>query len=182
MSDKKEIRFVIDAAIPANRQLLEALGQYRAHERNKLILDVLISHFTGIKVRDNEPHRTIQPDNRVVTEIEQLKKRIDKIEAFLFNSVSGELVQNESEKENMQHVQQLQVEKPANMTQEEKHEDKTVENVDAKQAQSSGIMTQNLSDFILQPGIAQDEAFEEDIAAEIPDDVMNMIMSLQSSQ
>ena len=66
MGDKKEIRFAIDATSEDNRRLVSALEKYRPHERNKLIIDVLISHFVygGIASGEAGIRAYIGPDSR----------------------------------------------------------------------------------------------------------------------
>lgn len=164
MGEKKEIRFTIDTTTPGNRQLIAALSKYRPHDRNKLILDVLISHFVTGGIAAGEEIITSRTEkggklSEIDQEIEQLKERVDKIEIFLFSSQSESVPARQA----MRESQNTEAVMP------EKH---------SKEEKASEEMP--LQDQ-LQMNRQSSEETVENVAADIPEDVMNMIMALQNS-
>lgn len=162
MGEKKEIRFTIDTTTPGNRQLIAALSKYRPHDRNKLILDVLISHFVtgGIAAEEAVITSRTEKDGKlseIDQEIEQLKERVDKIEFFLFSSQSEPARQAMRESQNTEAVMPKKHSKEETVSEEMPLQDQ------------------------LQMNRQSSEETVENVAVDIPEDVMNMITALQNS-
>lgn len=192
MGDKKEIRFAIDATSEDNRRLVSALEKYRPHERNKLIIDVLISHFVygGIASGEAGIRAYIGPDKMVEleTEIQKLQSRVDKVEHFLFNS-SGNYTAD------VTGVQSQQKPKMAQAVKQEEREITGTERVEDIR-QPKEYMQQ---EFMMSPRSRREDGnalhdsepntTENDTGEtqapqyqDIPDEVMAMITALQDSQ
>lgn len=192
MGDKKEIRFAIDATSEDNRRLVSALEKYRPHERNKLIIDVLISHFVygGIASGEAGIRAYIGPDKMVEleTEIQKLQSRVDKVEHFLFNS-SGNYTAD------VTGVQSQQKPKTAQAVKQEEREITGTERVEDIR-QPKEYMQQ---EFMMSPRSRREDGnalhdsepntTENDTGEtqapqyqDIPDEVMAMITALQDSQ
>lgn len=192
MGDKKEIRFAIDATSEDNRRLVSALEKYRPHERNKLIIDVLISHFVygGIASGEAGIRAYIGPDKVVEleTELQKLQSRVDKVEHFLFNS-SGNYPAAATG------VQSQQKPKTAQVVKQEEREITGTERVEDIR-QPKEYMQQ---EFMMSPRSRREDGnalhdsepdtTENDTGEtqapqyqDIPDEVMAMITALQDSQ
>ncbi|GEM_PF-4109037 len=192
MGDKKEIRFAIDATSEDNRRLVSALEKYRPHERNKLIIDVLISHFVygGIASGEAGIRAYIGPDKVVEleTELQKLQSRVDKVEHFLFNS-SGNYPADATG------VQSQQKPKTAQAVKQEEREITGTERVEDIR-QPKEYMQQ---EFMMSPRSRREDGnalhdskpdtTENDTGEtqapqyqDIPDEVMAMITALQDSQ
>lgn len=192
MGDKKEIRFAIDATSEDNRRLVSALEKYRPHERNKLIIDVLISHFVygGIASGEAGIRAYIGPDKVVEleTELQKLQSRVDKLEHFLFNS-SGNYPADATE------VQSQQKPKTAQAVKQEEREITGTERVEDIRQPKENMQ----QEFMMSPRSRREDRNAlhdsepdttvndtEEIQApqyqDIPDEVMAMITALQNSQ
>lgn len=192
MGDKKEIRFAIDATSEDNRRLVSALEKYRPHERNKLIIDVLISHFVygGIASGEAGIRAYIEPDKVVEleTELQKLQSRVDKLEHFLFNS-SGNYPADATE------VQSQQKPKTAQAVKQEEREITGTERVEDIRQPKENMQ----QEFMMSPRSRREDRNAlhdsepdttvndtEEIQApqyqDIPDEVMAMITALQNSQ
>ena len=192
MGDKKEIRFAIDATSEDNRRLVSALEKYRPHERNKLIIDVLISHFVygGIASGEAGIRAYIGPDKVVEleTELQKLQSRVDKVEHFLFIS-SGNYPADATG------VQSQQKPKTAQAVKQEEREITGTERVEDIR-QPKEYMQQ---EFMISPRSRREDenalhdsepdTTENDTGEtqapqyqDIPDEVMAMITALQDSQ
>ena len=180
MGDKKE------------RRLVSALEKYRPHERNKLIIDVLISHFVygGIASGEAGIRAYIGPDKVVEleTELQKLQSRVDKVEHFLFNS-SGNYPADATG------VQSQQKPKTAQVVKQEEREITGTERVEDIR-QPKEYMQQ---EFMMSPRSRREDGnalhdsepdtTENDTGEtqapqyqDIPDEVMAMITALQDSQ
>ncbi len=192
MGDKKEIRFAIDATSEDNRRLVSALEKYRPHERNKLIIDVLISHFVygGMASGEAGIRADIGSDKVVEleTELQKLQNRVDKVEYFLFNS-SGNYPAD------VTGVQSQQKPKTAQAVKQEEREITGTERVEDIR-QPKEYMQQ---EFMIsprsrredgnalhdsEPDMTDNDTGETQAAQyqDIPDEVMAMITALQDSQ
>lgn len=192
MGDKKEIRFAIDATSEDNRRLVSALEKYRPHERNKLIIDVLISHFVygGIASGEAGIRAYIGPDKVVEleTELQKLQSRVDKVEHFLFNSLGNYPADATG-------VQSQQKPKTAQVVKQEEREITGTERVEDIR-QPKEYMQQ---EFMMSPRSRREDGnalhdsepdtTENDTGEtqapqyqDIPDEVMAMITALQDSQ
>lgn len=192
MGDKKEIRFAIDATSEDNRRLVSALEKYRPHERNKLIIDVLISYFVygGIASGEAGIRAYIRPDKVVEleTELQKLQSRVDKVEHFLFNSPGNYPADATG-------VQSQQKPKTAQAVKQEEREITGTERVEDIR-QPKEYMQQ---EFMMSPRSRREDGndlhdSEPDMTEndtgemqapqyqDIPDEVMAMITALQDSQ
>lgn len=192
MGDKKEIRFAIDATSEDNRRLVSALEKYRPHERNKLIIDVLISHFVygGMASGEAGIRADIGSDKVVEleTELQKLQNRVDKVEHFLFNS-SGNYpadatgVQSQQKPKTAQAVKQEELE----ITGTERVEDirQPKEYMQQEFMMSPRSRREDGNDLHdSEPDMTENDTGEMQAPQyqDIPDEVMAMITALQDSQ
>lgn len=192
MGDKKEIRFAIDATSEDNRRLVSALEKYRPHERNKLIIDVLISHFVygGIASGEAGIRAYIGPDKVVEleTELQKLQSRVDKVEHFLFIS-SGNYpadatgVQSQQKPKTAQAVKQEEREITGTERVEDIRQPKEYMQQEFMMSPRSRREDENaLHDS--EPDTTENDTGETQAPQyqDIPDEVMAMITALQDSQ
>lgn len=158
MGVKKEIRFSIDAATEDNRQLIGKLSNFRPHERNRIILDVLVAYFVKGNVGRTHAACITSDDKEMLEyELDKLKSRMEKVESILFN-------RPEQANKNKEHG----ISDPGTLQNEYTQQEFITRH--SRQEQQANTLD------------IREEHAEDRADFDIPEEVMAMITSLQDSQ